>query len=144
MIRVGVSGACGRMGRTVAAAVAEAGDLELSALYNPDHEGEEVAGARVSADPSVLGAVDVVVEFTRPGVVMGNLERWADYGLHAVVGTSGFDADRVEAVRSLYGEGPPNCLIVPNFSIGAVLMMRMAELAAPHFAAAEVMSLIHI
>jgi 4-hydroxy-tetrahydrodipicolinate reductase len=85
----------------------------------------------------------VVVEFTRPDVVMENLRRWRDLGIHAVVGTSGFDEARLTEVREIWGSGPPNCLIVPNFSIGAVVMMRLAELAAPHFRAAEIIELHH-
>jgi 4-hydroxy-tetrahydrodipicolinate reductase len=91
----------------------------------------------------VIGDADIVVEFTVPDAVMGNLERWRAMGVHAVVGTSGFDAARLDRLAELWGDGPPNCLVVPNFSIGAVLMMRFAELAAPHFAAAEIVELHH-
>jgi 4-hydroxy-tetrahydrodipicolinate reductase len=59
------------------------------------------------------------------------------------VGTSGFDESRLGALRADWGSGPPNCLVVPNFSIGAVLMMRFAAAAAPHFAAAEIVELHH-
>jgi 4-hydroxy-tetrahydrodipicolinate reductase len=143
MIRVGVSGAAGRMGRLVAAAVDADPDLDLAALYDPESAGVEVAGRTVAGDPDALATVEVVVEFTRPDVVMGNLEAWRAAGLHAVVGTSGFDAARIDLVRSAWGEGPPNCLIVPNFSIGAVVMMRLSEIAAPHFRAAEVVERHH-
>ncbi len=143
MTGVAVSGAAGRMGRLVAAAVAAAPDLDLVTCFDVAHVDEMVAGRHVVDDPSAVGDADVVVEFTHPGVVLDNLERWRDLGVHAVVGTSGFDAERLELVRSRWGDGPPNCLIAPNFSIGAVLMMRFAELAAPHFAAAEVIELHH-
>jgi 4-hydroxy-tetrahydrodipicolinate reductase len=85
----------------------------------------------------------VVVEVTRPDVVMGNLARWKSNGSHAVVGTSGFDVARLEQLRELWGSGPPNCLVVPNFSIGAVLMMRFASQAAAHFDAAEIVEMHH-
>ena len=85
----------------------------------------------------------MVVEFTRPDVVMENLRRWHQLDTHAVVGTSGFDAARVENLRRTWDSGPPNCLVAPNFSIGAVVMMRLAELAAPHFSAAEVVEMHH-
>ena len=143
MIRVAVSGAAGRMGRLVAETVAGQPDTSLAACFDPAHPGEVVAGVTVSDDPSVAGGCDVVVEFTTPDVVMGNLHAWRDAGVHAVVGTSGFDEARLEALRTQWGSGPPNCLVVPNFSIGAVLMMRFAELAAPHFAASEVIELHH-
>ena len=143
MIRVGVSGASGRMGRLVATGVEQAADLELGGLFDPVTRGEPMAEMPVSAEGSSLAGCDVIVEFTNPDVVMGNLARWKEQGSHAVVGTSGFSSDRLAEVDELWGEGPPNCLIAPNFSIGAVLMMRFAELAASHFAAAEVIELHH-
>lgn len=143
MIRVAVSGAGGRMGRLVADSVATADDLDLAACFDPRCAGEAVAGVAVTADPEEFAAADVVVEFTVPAVVRENLRRWRALGLHAVVGTSGFDAAALDGVRGDWGEGPPNCLVAPNFSIGAVVMMRLAELAAPHFAAAEVIELHH-
>ena len=142
MTRVGVSGAAGRMGRLVAEAVAAVPDLELVAGYDPYGAGQVAGGIAVTGDPAALEAAEVVVEFTNPAVVMENLARWAGMGRHAVVGTSGFDAARLEALRALW-RGPGNCLVVPNFSIGAVLMMRFAAQAAPHFAAAEIVELHH-
>lgn len=143
MTRVGVSGAAGRMGRLVAEAVAAAPDLELVGGYDPVGEGQTAAGIAITADPEGLGAAEVVVEFTQPAVVMENLARWRQMGLHAVVGTSGFDTARLAALQTLWGPKPPNCLVVPNFSIGAVLMMRFAATAAPHFHAAEIVELHH-
>lgn len=143
MIRVGVSGANGRMGRAVAASIEEADGLELIGLFDPAAGGELVAGREVSDDPVALAGCEVVVEFTNPDVVMGNLTRWRAQSSHVVVGTSGFSSERIAEVTESWGSGPPNCLIAPNFSIGAVLMMRFAELAAPHFAAAEIVELHH-
>lgn len=143
MIAVAVSGAAGRMGKMVAETVAAADDTELTACFDPGAPGDSVAGMLVSDDPDSVAGADVVVEFTRPDVVMGNLTAWRQRGLHAVVGTSGFDEARLNALRDLWGDGPPNCIVVPNFSIGAVVMMRLSELAAPHFAAAEVIELHH-
>jgi 4-hydroxy-tetrahydrodipicolinate reductase len=143
MTRVAVSGAAGRMGRMIAEAVAAEASLELVAAYDPAHVGDVVGSVAVSDEPSVVGDADVVVEFTVPDVVLGNLARWRGLGVHAVVGTSGFDADRIAALREAWGGGPPNCLVVPNFSIGAVLMMRFAETAAPFFAASEIVEMHH-
>jgi len=140
---VGVSGAGGRMGRLVAETIAAADDLELGPLFDPGSVGAEVAGSRIGGTAGPMANADAVVEFTQPDVVMGNLATWREMGLHAVVGTSGFDAGRLEELSSAWGSGPPNCLIVPNFSIGAVVMMRLAEIAAPHFAAAEIIELHH-
>ena len=138
-MKVAVSGAAGRMGALVVEAIREAPDLELGGVFDPS----ATEGTGVSTDPEVVRGADVVVEFTVPEVVMTNLDRWRAMGVHAVIGTSGFTEDRIAEVQSSWGSGPPNCLIAPNFSIGAVLMMRFAELAAPHFAAAEVIELHH-
>jgi len=143
MIRVGVSGVAGRMGRLVAEAVAAAPDLDLAEGYDPGAAGQAVSGIRIGADPEAMGAAEVVVEFTNPAVVLDNLARWRALGLHAVVGTSGFDAARLDALREIWGSGPARCLVVPNFSIGAVLLLRFAAEAAPHFAAAEVIEAHH-
>ncbi len=131
------------MGRLVCQAVADAPDLDLVAGFDPGAPGDGVAGLTVTDDPEIVARADVVVEFTRPDVVMGNLAVWRRLGTHAVVGTSGFDAARLAELAPQWAEGPPNCLIVPNFSIGAVLMMRLSEIAAPHFAAAEVVEMHH-
>lgn len=143
MTQVAVSGAAGRMGRLVAETVAAAADLSLGGLYDPNGSGQVVAGEKVSVDPDAVAGSDVVVEFTRPDVVMENLASWSRLGVNAVVGTSGFDEAKLAEVAALWGSGPPICLIVPNFSVGAVLMTRLAELAAPHFGAAEIIEMHH-
>lgn len=143
MIDVAVSGAGGKMGRLVAETVAGEADLRLAACYDPRHGGETAGLVEISDTPEALADAEVVVEFTTPDVVMENLDHWRGLGLHAVVGTSGFDAARLETLGDRWVDGPPNCLVVPNFSIGAVVMMRFAELAAPHFAASEVVELHH-
>lgn len=142
MIRVAVSGAAGRMGRMAAETVAAAEDLELVAAFDPAAGGETIAGVAVVVDPTDIDC-DVVIEFTVPEVVMGNLEQWGSRGFHAVVGTSGFSAERLGQVAERWGDSAGNCLVVPNFSIGAVVMMRFAELAAPHFEGVEVIELHH-
>lgn len=132
MIKVGVLGAKGRMGAEVCRAVTSAGHMELAAAV-------DVGDAR---DP--LAAVDVVVDFTHPDAVMDNLRWCVGQGRHAVVGTSGFREDRLAAIRSwLPGAPGVRVLIVPNFSVGAVLMMRFASLAARFFESAEIVELHH-
>ncbi|MFH1103541.1 MAG: 4-hydroxy-tetrahydrodipicolinate reductase [Actinomycetota bacterium] len=144
MIRVAVSGAAGRMGRLAMKTVAEAEGVELVGGYDPGHAGETIAGIRVSADRAAAASTaQVVVEFTAPGVVVDNLAGWHGLGVSAVVGTSGFDRAKVDLVRSFWTDGPSRCLLVPNFSIAAVLMMRFAELAAPHFSASEIIEMHH-
>ena len=142
-MRIGVSGAAGRMGRAVAMAIDDQPDLDLVALFDPLSAGESVCGLAITDDRSLLADADVVVEFTRPDVVMDNVRSFREMGIHAVVGTSGFDDAKTDELRSVWGSSPPNCLVVPNFSIGAVLMMRLAALAAPHFGAAEIVELHH-
>jgi len=141
MLRVGVSGAAGRMGGAVAARIGADPEFVVGGLFDP--AGGQVGGMAISTEPDTIEGCDVVVEFTNPSVVMDNLATWRRMGVHAVVGTSGFTEERITAVRTSWGGGPPNCLIVPNFSIGAVLMMRFAEMAAPHFDAAEIVELHH-
>jgi 4-hydroxy-tetrahydrodipicolinate reductase len=132
MIKVGVLGAKGRMGSQVCATVAAAADLEL------------VAGVDVGDAREELAAADVVVDFTSPAAVMDNLRWCVEHDLAAVVGTSGFGDTKLTEVRSWLAAHPDGrVLVVPNFSVGAVLMMRFAELAAPFFESAEVIELHH-
>jgi 4-hydroxy-tetrahydrodipicolinate reductase len=127
---VGVLGARGRMGRTACAAIAEAPDLEVSAEVD---QGDDL-------DP--LTACDVVLDFTHPGAVMDNLRWCVDHDIDVVVGTSGFDDQRLAAVRGWLTHDN-RVLVAPNFSIGAILMMRFAEQAARFFESAEVIELHH-
>jgi 4-hydroxy-tetrahydrodipicolinate reductase len=132
MIKIGVLGAKGRMGSEVSRTVGAAPDLELAA-------GVDVGDAR---DP--LAGCDVVVDFTHPRAVMDNLRWCLEHGRSVVVGTSGFDEARLAEVRDWLGESPSaRALIVPNFSIGAVLMMYFAAKAAPFFESAEIIELHH-
>ena len=127
------------MGRVIVDAIDSAADLSIGVLYAPGHAGEEVSGHPVTDDPESLSSSDVIGESTRPDVAISNLRRWAAMAPHVVVGTSGVDArDIAEFWPSTSG-----CLIVPNFSVGAVLMMRFAEMAAPHFSAAEIVEMHH-
>ncbi len=128
MTRVGVAGAAGRMGEAVCRAVEGADDLELAAKADP---------ALDTPLTSILDRVDVVVDFTRPDTALENVLACLDAGVHAVVGTSGWD---LEAVR---GKTGANVFFAPNFAIGAVLMMRFAAEASKHMAKAEIVELHH-
>ena len=136
-MNVAVSGAKGRLGSVIAKGVANADDMELSGVYDPLHAGALVAGMEIKTSIEDIDA-EIVVECTHPNVVMENLERWHAQGKSVVVGTSGFSAERIEQVKSFWTNPDSCCLIVPNFSIGAVLMMRFAELTSPYFDSAEV------
>ncbi len=132
MIEVGVLGAKGRMGSEVCRAVDEADGMEVAAAV-------DVGDAR---DP--LAECDVIVDFTHPGAVMENLRWCLSHGRNVVVGTTGFDETRLATVTDWLGGAPTaRALIVPNFSVGAVLMMRFAEQAARFFDSAEIIELHH-
>lgn len=85
--------------------------------------------------------VEVVVDFTRLDAARENMAWLAKHGIHAVVGTTGFTDDDYRSAEAAFTSS--NCIIAPNFAIGAVLMMRFAELAAPYFDTAEVIELHH-
>ncbi len=134
MIKVGVLGARGRMGSEVVKAISEAQDCELVASLD---EGD-------SLDALVASKAEVVVDFTTPDVVMGNLEFLIKNNIHAVVGTTGFSEDRLATLKSWLAANPKTgVLIAPNFAIGAVLMMEFAEKAARFFESAEIIELHH-
>lgn len=140
MINVAVFGAAGRMGQQVCAAVEQADDMQV------------VAGIDVDDDPksAIAAGATVAVDFTHPGAVLPNLEFCIRNGIHAVVGTSGFTPDRIADVQAWLAESQPSSkspstgvLIAPNFSLGAVLMMKFAAQAAPLFESVEIIELHH-
>jgi 4-hydroxy-tetrahydrodipicolinate reductase len=133
-IRVGVLGSRGKVGSEVCAAVEGAADLALVAAVDQDDP----------IDGLVSAGTQVVVDFTHPDVVMDNLEFCIDHGIHAVVGTTGFDQSRLDTLAGWLGSAPATgVLIAPNFSIGAILMMRFAALAAPFYESVEIVELHH-
>lgn len=151
-MRVGVFGAGGRMGSTVCRAVADDPDLELSAAVDPRLAGidiYQVAGVedsdvQVEADAAALLGADaqVAVDFTEVEAARENLRWCAANGVHAVVGTTGFTADDVNELSRLFS-GSAHCVLSANFAIGAALVTRFAELAAPYVETAEIVELHH-
>jgi 4-hydroxy-tetrahydrodipicolinate reductase len=132
--KVGVLGALGKVGREVCTAVEAADDMDLVARVDA---GDDIAEL-------VESGAEVVVDFTHPGVVMDSLEFLIDHGIHAVVGTTGFDEERLGQVRGWLDSSPrTGVLVAPNFSIGAVLMMRFAAEAAPYYESVEIVELHH-
>jgi 4-hydroxy-tetrahydrodipicolinate reductase len=134
MIRVAVAGAAGRMGETVCAAVDGAQDMQLVGRADPEL-------AITIAD--VLPDAEVLVDFTTPDTALENALACIDAGVHAVIGTTGFDIDALRDVAFAQGEPRANVLVAPNFAIGAVLMMRFATEAAKHMQKAEIIELHH-
>jgi 4-hydroxy-tetrahydrodipicolinate reductase len=130
-IRVAVSGACGRMGQTVCAAVDGADDMVLAGRADPS------LGTPLDA---VLADCDVVVDFTVPAVAVSNAAAVLGAGRHLVMGTTGFDP---EELRPLAERAQANAFIAANFAIGAVLMMRFAAEASRHMRRAEIIEMHH-
>jgi 4-hydroxy-tetrahydrodipicolinate reductase len=133
-IKVGVLGARGRMGQEVCRAIKSSNDLELVAEIDLNDSIEVLKSAKA----------DVVVDFTTPEVVMENLKFAIENGIHAVVGTTGFDSSRLDSLKKLLSNNPKvGVLIAPNFGLGAVLMMQFAKSAAKYFESAEIIELHH-
>lgn len=134
MIRVGVLGARGKMGSTVVEAVTNAAGMEVVAALDLGD----------SLDILIANKAEVVVDFTTPDAVMANLEFLITHGIHAVVGTTGFDDSRIATLNNLLAKHPTvGVLIAPNFGLGAILMMEFAKQAAPLFESVEIVELHH-
>jgi 4-hydroxy-tetrahydrodipicolinate reductase len=134
LVPVGVLGARGRMGTEVVKAVNAADDLELVAMVDAGDWLFDVANA----------GAQVVVDFTRPDVVMDNIRFCIDNNIHCVVGTTGFDEEKLATVAEWLRPKPDvGVVIAPNFGIGAVLLMRFAQEAARFFPSTEIVELHH-
>lgn len=131
MTRVAVAGAAGKMGQAVCEAVEGADDLQLSGRADPQ------LGVELT---DVLPEADVVVDFTVPDTALENVRACLDAGVHAVVGTTGFDLD---AARAAAQSSQANCFVAPNFAIGAVLLMEASQTIARHMPECEIVELHH-
>ncbi len=137
-LAVAVIGARGRMGSTVCRAVEAAPGLTL------------VGGFDMGDELGDLGGAAVVVEFSVPAASLDNVLACVRQGVHVVVGTTGWDEAKLEAVRAALAEAPParsgggvGVLIAPNFALGAILMMSFAQQAARFFESVEIVELHH-
>jgi 4-hydroxy-tetrahydrodipicolinate reductase len=128
MINVAVSGAAGRMGQTVCDAVEAAEDMALVGRADPLLDTDLI---------DVLGDADVVVDFSTPDSALANARHCVEAGVHCVMGTTGADFSELEGV------GTANLLVAPNFAIGAVLMMELAQRVAEHMPECEIIELHH-
>ncbi len=155
MIRVGVIGACGRMGLMVCRAVAEADDLLLVAAIDRSRVGQRI-GALIGhptldvpvsdeLDRLLEAEVEVAIDFTHPDVVMENITWCVNHAIHLVVGTTGITQEDLQEIeRALGDEGAEsNVLVASNFALGAVLLLRFASQAVRFFPAVEVIELHH-
>jgi 4-hydroxy-tetrahydrodipicolinate reductase len=154
MMRVGVVGAAGRMGREVCKAVANAQDMELAFAVDKNGVGERVSqwADQTSADLVVSANldtslaeknVDAIVDFTHPNAAEENATKALRSGAIPIIGTSGLSGDSLNAIRRACAESNLPALYVPNFAIGAVLMMKFSQEAAKYFPDAEVIELHH-
>src|SRR5580692_3713199 len=153
MTRVGVLGAGGRMGQVVCRAITQDPDLELVAAVDPALAGIDLrqvtgvdgAGLQVASDVDDLerSGAEVAVDFTVADAAAEHMRWCAEHGVHAVVGTTGIGEDVLTELRALFESSEANCVIAANFAIGAVLMMRFAELAAPFMDGVEIFELHH-
>ena len=129
LLRVGVAGAAGKVGRAICEGVEAADDLVLGGRADPALE---------TPLADILGDCDVVVDFTRPDTARENAIACVEAGVHVVIGTTGFDPAPLAQRR-----GPGNAFLAPNFAIGAILMMRFATEASKLMAKAEIVELHH-
>ena len=153
MTRVGVLGAGGRMGQEVCRAVIAAPDLELVAAVDPKMAGidlrqvlgGEVPALQLAGDVDALAGsqAEVAVDFTDAATARHHLAWCAEHGVHAVVGTTGLTDDDLEESARAFAESPANVVVAANFAIGAVLLMRFCELAAPFMSGVEIIELHH-
>jgi 4-hydroxy-tetrahydrodipicolinate reductase len=153
VLRVGVVGAAGRMGRTVCAAVQAAPDLDLVCAVDPAATGRDLTELLDGPAPAVavaddLGSLEasevaVAVDFTTATGMADRLAWYAEHGVHAVVGTTGLVAAEMERAAALFDRSAANAIVAPNFAIGAALLLRFCELAAPHMDGVEVIELHH-
>jgi 4-hydroxy-tetrahydrodipicolinate reductase len=128
-----VSGAAGRMGEAVCAAVEDADDMELAGRADPTLD---------SSVADLIQGANVMVDFTTPQAAPANAMEAIDAGVHAVVGSTGFDLEELRD-RVNGANGDARCFVAPNFAIGAVLMMEAAKLVAPHMPETEIVELHH-
>jgi len=143
--KVGVVGAGGRMGQEVCRAVTEAADMELVAAVDPGHVGADACGLQIVGEVNALSdlGAQVVVDFTVAEAVRHNVPHYVQQGVHAVIGTSGLSArDLDDIAAQVEGKGV-NVIVAPNFAIGAVLLVHLCRIAAPHMEGVEVIELHH-
>lgn len=142
MINVAVAGFAGRMGSAVVDAVTAADDMQVVCGIDPHGAKAPFATYSSLADAVAAGGIDVLVDFTQPSVVEGNLRCALPAGIDCVVGTTGLSNEKLSELAALAPEG--TCLFyAPNFTTGAVLMMQFAKAAAPFFPEAEVLEFHH-
>lgn len=146
MIKVAVCGALGRMGQEVVNAVNEADGMELSIAVDIAASGQKIGAITVEKDLETAlksGKADVIVDFTQPDSVFKNALTAINAGVSPVIGTTGLSEKQLEELQEIVKEKEIGCLIAPNFTIGAVLMMKFSQMAAKYFQNAEIIEYHH-
>jgi 4-hydroxy-tetrahydrodipicolinate reductase len=145
MQKVGVVGAGGRMGQEVCRAVAGAADLQLVAAVDPGHVGGDACGRTIVGEVNALAdlGAEVVVDFTVAEAVRHNARHYATLGVHAVIGTSGLSEADLADLAELFSSSRANAVVGPNFALGAVLLVHLCRIAAPHMDGVEIIELHH-
>lgn len=147
MIKVGVTGALGKMGQEVVKTVINNENMTLVMAVDKINTGENVWGD-VVIESDIEKAIeankpDVVVDFTQPALVFENTKKYINAGTKSVIGTTGLSAVQIEELRKLSKEKNTGCIIAPNFAVGAVLMMMFSKMTAKYFNNAEIIELHH-
>ena len=151
MIKVAVAGALGKMGKEVVKAVTNDEECELVAAIDKFEIGEDIGkivfgkgnGIAISEKINNAEKPDVVVDFTQPATIFENAKKYIKNGIAPVIGTTGLKPEQIKELEQLSKENNVSCLIAPNFSTGAILMMRFAKEAAKYFNNAEIIELHH-
>lgn len=147
MIKVGVSGAMGKMGKEVVNAVCDSNDFELVCAVDViGIETEICKDVRIMGD--LKGAIeitkpDVIIDFTQPKYVFENAKICLENGVRPVIGTTGLTEEQIKTLKDITEKNSLGCFIAPNFSTGAVLMMKFAQMAAKYFDNAEIIEMHH-
>lgn len=154
MIKIGVVGALGKMGREVINAVCASDDMKLTMAVDIQRAGEDIGQIVFNKENGVIietdiekalknSKPDVVIDFTQPKFVFENTQKYLNNKTKCVIGTTGLSEEQIEKIKKLSEENNTACLIAPNFSLGAVLMMMFAKKAAKYFKNAEIIELHH-
>ena len=138
MIKIAVCGANGKMGQEVVKAVNEADDMTLAAKIDiKDGEFATIKDAKNSVE------IDVLIDFTQPKSIYENALYCLNNNINIVIGTTGLTDEQIDELKKLSEAAKTGCLIAPNFSTGAVLMMKFAQIASKYFKNAEIIELHH-
>ena len=151
MIKVGVTGALGKMGTEVIKAVIDnsekKGEMSLVMAVDKFRTGENVYGD-VVIESDLVKAIeaskpDIVVDFTQPSVVFENAKIYLNAKVKPVIGTTGLSTEQIGELKELSKKNDTGCFIAPNFTTGAVLMMMFSKMAAKYFDNAEIIEFHH-